>query len=67
MTKDEARARLEDNSYVCFDSWCWTKWRMTCSTTDEGEHTCCLEDFNNIEEALDHLEDCCSGNWEGVY
>lgn len=67
MTKDDARSILQENKSLRFESWSWDRWQYTCSTTDEGEYECCREDFNNIDEALEHLECECGGDWSEVF
>ena len=66
MTKDKVRQILKDGGCVLVSNiWGFTAYNMQCSHTGELG-PCCYDNFKDIEEALQEVDDYCNGDYSVV-
>lgn len=65
MTRDEAKAALEEGKTLTYGAWTWTSdAHGTNARCCHSEDNCCFEVFKNIEEMLDDIGDF--SDWEEI-
>ena len=66
MTGIEILGLLKQGKTVGYEAWTWDRYNYECFSNDE-EYSCCYENFNSAEEALEHLVGVVGSDLSEVY